>query len=92
MNTIDDGGPAFPHSVRSFELSQSKTASFDGMSLRDWFASMALNEQEIELLRLQYEAAHPHLELYSFQSLRYFHADAMLAARQIARTEGGEKL
>ena len=43
MNSqINDGGPAFPHSVRSFEMSQSKTSSFDGMALRDWFAGQAL--------------------------------------------------
>ena len=41
-NKINDGGPAFPTEART--LFPTNKASFwcDGMSLRDWFAGMAL--------------------------------------------------
>jgi hypothetical protein len=37
MNTINDGGPAFP-----LATSSASNESVNGMSLRDWFAGMAL--------------------------------------------------
>jgi len=76
---INDGGPAFPHSVRSFELSQSKTSSFDGMSLRDWFAGMALPaiiQGNTELAKLGVKSSSG-----TIASDAYKAADAMLAQR-----------
>lgn len=62
-NKIKDGGPAFPTEART--LFPTNKASFwcDGMSLRDWFAGMALqgiNTQELmfaEAARYAYQIA-----------------------------------
>jgi hypothetical protein len=48
---IEDGGPAFPHHVYKFENLMSKHGIFDGMSLRDYFAGMALSNHHWQLGR-----------------------------------------
>lgn len=70
MSIRDDGGPAFPIPGLSND------ADFNGMSLRDWFAGMALQgglcfHQEDGCLRHEEDAA----------TIAYRFADAMLAAR-----------
>lgn len=51
-------------------------------SLRDWFAGRPLTDNELWAIKLAYFAANPDKDRASLQTLRYFHADAMLAARK----------
>ena len=77
MNTpkINDGGPAFP-------VHPQNSGQPTGLSLRDWFAGMALNETELKCVQLQFEAAYPDSKAtYTLAEARFFHADAMLAQR-----------
>jgi len=72
---IDDGGPAFPHHVYKFEMSMSKHGVFDGMSLRDYFAGVALSAQ-----------ADCGTKDYSISDAAhdcYMMADAMIEARKV---------
>ena len=71
---IDDGGPAFPHHVYKFENSMSKHGIFDGMSLRDYFAGVALSSQE-NWGTLKNNCEDAAYDCYSM-------ADAMLKARK----------
>jgi hypothetical protein len=66
-NQIDNGGSAFPHSRLGSDA--------DGMSLRDWFAGMALQGQTHRLCN-----PHEYRELMAKDC--YEIADAMLAARK----------
>ena len=77
---IDDGGPAFPAPMCPQEY------GLGGMSLRDWFAGQATEEDIIEHLPTTVGEAR---ELYKHDGVtrnrawaRYMHADAMLAARE----------
>ena len=63
---IDDGGPAFPVDRAA--------RKHDGMSLRDWFAGMAMNGL---LSDPRYEGTHEQAAEYSYRM-----ADAMLAERK----------
>jgi hypothetical protein len=76
MNTpqINDGGPAFPRTKSTGNLSNSTTEiiSIGGMSLRDWFAGQAL--------------AHPYTHdsrATNIAELAYLIADAMIAAQEV---------
>ena len=82
MAEVNDGGPAYPY--RCCEgPGQDKTYHFaPGMSLRDWFAGMALQG-------LLSGDAHPDVDPMSILNspekrakCAYMLADAMLAARQ----------
>jgi hypothetical protein len=42
MSKKRDGGPAFPRTIRIPDGDEWETVSVDGMTLRDWFAGMAL--------------------------------------------------
>lgn len=42
MAAINDGGPAFPHSAAWSPTGKSVALPQNGMSLRDWFAGLAL--------------------------------------------------
>ena len=42
MSEIEDGGPAFPQTLRNESDVSIMTLDFQGMSLRDWFASQGL--------------------------------------------------
>ena len=64
-----DGGPAFP-----LATSSGSNTSVNGMTLRDWFAGMALQGQA-------HRFAHPHEHRELLASDCYEIADAMLAAR-----------
>ena len=76
MNTTqdDDGGPAFPG------LHPSSECRFldCGMSLRDWFAGMALQGLLAHVIGV--EGANGRVSKYAERSYQY--ADAMLAARK----------
>ena len=71
--SVDDGGPAFPFVLK--DAGNMTTASY-GMSLRDWFAGMAMNgalsDPDIDVKGLDDEG---------FAKLSYSMADAMLQAR-----------
>jgi len=82
MSTPNDGGPAFPNAQRLFDNDTQSWAvhSVGGMTLRDWFAGMAL----------QGEVANPSSGLFEADSITftelaedcYRMADAMLSARE----------
>ncbi|WP_144379538.1 hypothetical protein [Mesorhizobium amorphae] len=84
MSTINDGGPAFPSVLYSHERAESW--STDGMTLRDWFASHA-TEQDIEHHRELTigDDGYPYWKR-SREAARYAFADEMLAER----AKGGE--
>ena len=78
MAEVNDGGPAYPY--RCCEgPGQDKTYHFaPGMSLRDWFAGMALHGQCVNC-----DPMYAHEEILLAKCERaYDFADAMLAARQ----------
>lgn len=80
MNKIDDGGPAFPtDTYRDSDYNQ-HTAQRAGMTLRDWFAGMAL--QAVPHIGCGADLDTNEIALAAFQL-----ADAMLEARK----EGGAK-
>jgi hypothetical protein len=74
---INDGGPAFP---TAFQM-HSK-----GMTLRDYFAAAASEEDIQEFMPTTQKAATTFYEYYGFlpsrQWARYCHADVMLKARE----------
>ena len=79
MNTpINDGGPAFPRTKSTGNLSNSTTeiVSVGGMSLRDWFAGQALAGLLTQLAEDEFGPSH-------FAKASYEMADAMLAARKL---------
>lgn len=75
MNTTqDDGGPAFPVPTLEREYWDREQGEPNGMSLRDWFAGMAL-QGLLSNNETSYTPAENAKEAYSF-------AAAMLAARE----------
>ena len=64
--SINDGGPAFP--TRLY-------AHTPGMTLRDWFATHATEEDIL--------AAQGTYQLVSRYEARYIHADRMIEAREV---------
>jgi hypothetical protein len=94
---INDGGPAFPQQAFINTNGQVVTADdyfpdASGMSLRDWFAGQA-SEEDIEYHMKNGKAAikgtdeddgyGPDYTYPTRESARYAYADAMLAARQV---------
>lgn len=78
----DDGGPAFPvagHTGENPELTAYGKLGHPGMSLRDWFAGMALQGYLGSYPEGQIESP---IELIAIDA--YSAADAMLAARKEA--------
>jgi hypothetical protein len=75
MSNIDDGGPAFPGQV---DHGAAGIESFVGMTLRDYFAAKASEDDIKDILEWK-----DILECTncSRQEARYIHADAMLKAR-----------
>jgi len=69
MTTINDGGPAFPRPM---------VAAAPGMTLRDWFATHA-TEQDLQAFR----DPRPGGWNPTRWAARYLHADAMLKAREV---------
>lgn len=87
MTTPNDGGPAFPRNIhwvtdesdgnqpnpgRSYS---GVTDAYNGMTLRDWFAGMALQG----MMSYNGEAGKDREDYYA--EISYRHADAMLAER-----------
>ena len=79
-NLFFDGGPAFPESV-GVDLEGNVIASENpGLSIRDWFAGMAL--QDLVTQTDDAVASHAHAALADeYAGAAYTLADAMLAAR-----------
>ncbi len=64
MKSLNDGGPAFPHIQLHEPPEVSNASTVPGMSLRDWFAGMALqgllantNKLRINGIEMLYDAA-----------------------------------
>jgi hypothetical protein len=78
----DDGGPVFPQSQRMWDNDAGSWAvhSTGGMSLRDWFAGMALQGLVSSAGAGIFTAEEaPRYEIASYS---YKYADTMLAARK----------
>lgn len=70
-NKIDDGGPAFPNTPTTVK----QLDQCNGMSLRDWFAGMAMQGYLATGLYCK------HSEIVTVAEWSYEAADAMLKAR-----------
>ena len=83
MTKINDGGPAFPDPWGANELSRDAST---GMTLRDWFAGMALQG----LLAGRKTVATDYANNYAKAILEdsYKYADAMLKAREASMPLG----
>lgn len=77
MSQPNDGGPAFP--ATSPVVDHVKYGELFGMSLRDWFAGMAMQGIASIPSTSQYDYKSQPLDKYA--SLAYQYADAMLAER-----------
>ena len=75
MDQTNDGGPAFP---------VPRDAPVDGMSLRDYFAGQA-SENDIANHRYRLYHGGGCIEESTREQCRYAYADAMLAERQKER-------
>jgi len=75
MNTINNGGPAFPSVGEGFG---NPSYSAPGMTLRDWFATHA-TEQDLQAFR----DPRPGGWNPTRWAARYLHADEMLKAREV---------
>lgn len=75
MSKINDGGPAFPGMERLIGTFSGESVDnyYTGMTLRDWFAGMALSG----LLTQGYDKFNPN----EFSVQAYAYADAMINAR-----------
>ena len=75
-----DGGPAFPTVIKNHvpgEPLKVKEDYYPGMTLRDWFAGMAMMEMHTNVKRNNDSTGHIALEAYT-------QADAMIAEREKA--------
>ncbi|MEO0002457.1 MAG: hypothetical protein RLZZ22_149 [Pseudomonadota bacterium] len=79
MSAINNGGPAFP--TESAHQSSSSTWHHEGMTLRDYFAAKASEEDIAEYMPATMGEARLHPNR-TRQWARYQHADAMLRARE----------
>ena len=81
MEKINDGGPAFPVPVQDDRDCYSRYASgYGGMSLRDWFASHA-SENDIRRHQSLIERSNGYMYQPSIEECKYAYADAMIKAR-----------
>jgi hypothetical protein len=81
MSEINTGGPAFPAAV-TVSASGDVYHGFDGMTLRDWFAGQAL--AGICANPAWNDTFHKSVSAPSAEAA-YSMADAMLAAREVAK-------
>ena len=81
MSKIDNGGPAFPATVQSWNdrLSQCQ----DGMSLRDWFAGQAMAGLLPLITSSQRLGTEEPNDNLLVSGVAYAMADAMLKARKV---------
>ena len=71
---INDGGPAFPH-IANWPDKVCNDLNAPGMSLRDWFAGMALSG-------IQANPKNAQTDITEDSKLAYETADAMLVERE----------
>lgn len=81
-NNTNDGGPAFPHENKEFDAAYgayfpSNSESGHGMSLRDWFAGMALGH-----IPTLIDCMDENPSYYNIAEHAYGVADAMIKARE----------
>jgi hypothetical protein len=80
----ENGGPAFPSQVRTYEPD-----NYEGMTLRDWFAGMALAGMmanpviEQEMQKLDEKKISDEVQIKAFVGIIFDFADAMLKEREI---------
>ena len=80
MSQIDDGGSAFPHPIEWDPNGQVVSKGSQGMTLRDWLAGQA-SEQDIEHhMAMGYVAGR--IIVRTREQAKYAYADEMLAARK----------
>ena len=89
---MNDGGPAFPSPIMDFQPgtgAQVVRDQFTGMSLRDWFAGMALcglcansNDSMLKTAFTESKGLGETLTSQTFSRQAYEYADAMLKARE----------
>ena len=81
MNPIDDGGPVFPHGQYAVNTENGCRVyePWPGMTLRDWFAGQA---SENDIAEHQLDEWGGKLPNVSRECAKYLYADAMLAARK----------
>ena len=77
MTQPNDGGPAFPQDLQG---RRGDDPQYQGMSLRDWFASHA-SENDIRRHQSIIERSNGHTYMPSIEECKYAYADAMLKAR-----------
>lgn len=87
MNTPNDGGPAFPVPEIFTEDGDIVPVGSSGLSLRDWFAGMALNgmaanESWSGAFATPEDTEYPENYLPEVARVAYAAADAMLKARE----------
>ena len=86
MENINDGGPAFPCGPSGMSISyddgrtEHQYPGSPGMSLRDWFASHA-SEQDIHRHQSIIERTNGYTYMPSIEECKYAYADEMLRAR-----------
>lgn len=85
MNTLNDGGPAFPHKIPKYADQHLLEVFGSGMSLLDWFAGQALAGLAANPERASAFATpatdNPELYLPEVARLAYAAAEAMLKER-----------
>ena len=74
MTQPNDGGPAFPRAGSDYNKAQ------EGMSLRDWFASHA-SENDIRRHQSIIERSNGYTYMPSIEECKYAYASEMLRAR-----------
>ena len=85
MNTTqDDGGPAFPYANPDYDGNWNTDKMIPGMSLRDYFAGMAL-QGTLSIRDTHTSINHGVIHQDDVAGSCYEWADAMLAARKEAR-------
>ena len=81
MEKINDGGPAFPvSSVGTGDPRDGMTTGSPGMTLRDWFASHA-SENDIRRHQSIIERSNGYTYMPSIEECKYAYASEMLRAR-----------
>jgi len=83
MSDVNDGGPAFPFGQISEITGQPINGYFaPGMTLRDWFATHATEEDIWAIQNPPHPASIDYRQITRYEA-RYLHADAMLRAREV---------
>jgi hypothetical protein len=86
MSQIDDGGPAFPVPDTYHPNGQVQYGS-NGMSLRDWFAGQASNNDILGHKSI-IEQSNGFTLTPTVEECKYAYADAMIKARSVFTPKG----